>query len=288
MKSPLGLEARLPIFDLFKDAIFLLWAKRARLASMFLPIIVVLIILRYFSSSMGESFMEAMTVIDIETEGWPEGTGRLIAVVLVSMFCSALMATTAHRFSLQDASLWPKNALRVPIRSDWRYLMRSVQIILICSLVSMVATMLGTVLLAVVTGAQDPESIAQATEVLMIPIAMLMLYVFARLSVTLPEIAIGTEGSGLSRAWHMSKGNGVRLIIVVLLLPLFVASPFLMLYQFDNIVMNTIAAFGGYAMTLISVTVLSLSYQFLLEFYEPQDGETVKPESSASDDSLDA
>ncbi|MBV1959998.1 MAG: hypothetical protein KUG48_00125, partial [Oleibacter sp.] len=82
MKSPLGLEARLPIFDLFKDAVFLLWAKRGRLVSMFLPIIVVLVVLRLFSSSMGASFLEAIDAMDIETEGWPDGTGSLIVVVL--------------------------------------------------------------------------------------------------------------------------------------------------------------------------------------------------------------
>ena len=52
MKSPLGLEARIPVFELFKDALFLLWAKRGRLVSMFLPIIIVLVVLDHFSSEI--------------------------------------------------------------------------------------------------------------------------------------------------------------------------------------------------------------------------------------------
>ena len=288
MKSPLGLEARLPIFDLFKDAVFLLWAKRGRLVSMFLPIIVVLMVLDHYSSALGESVMATVGEVAGETKDMPEGMGRFLVLTLVSMLLSVLMATTVHRFSLQDSAFWPKNALRFPIRSDWRYLARSVQILAICVLILMGVSVVGGAFAGILSGAAGPEAIQQSIILFMVPGFMIMLYVSARLSVTLPEIAIGTEGSDLSRAWRMSKGNGSRLLIVVLLLPFIVTSPFLMLYSFDNIMMNIIAAFGIYAMTLISVTVLSLSYQFLLEFYEPQDGESVQPETSASDDSLDA
>jgi hypothetical protein len=288
MKSPLGLEARLPIFDLFKDAVFLLWAKRGRLVSMFLPIIVVLMVLDHYSSALGESVMATVGEVAGETKDMPEGMGRFLVLTLVSMLLSILMATTVHRFSLQDSAFWPKNALRFPIRSDWRYLARSVQILAICVLILMGVSVVGGAFAGILSGAAGPEAIQQTIILFMVPGFMIMLYVSARLSVTLPEIAIGTEGSDLSRAWRMSKGNGSRLLIVVLLLPFIVTSPFLMLYSFDNIMMNIIAAFGIYAMTLISVTVLSLSYQFLLEFYEPQDGESVQPETSASDDSLDA
>jgi hypothetical protein len=288
MKSPLGLEARLPIFDLFKDAVFLLWAKRGRLVSMFLPIIVVLMVLDHYSSALGESVMATVGEVAGETKDMPEGIGRFLVLTLVSMLLSVLMATTVHRFSLQDSAFWPKNALRFPIRSDWRYLARSVQILAICVLILMGVSVVGGAFAGILSGAAGPEAIQQTIILFMVPGFMIMLYVSARLSVTLPEIAIGTEGSDLSRAWRMSKGNGSRLLIVVLLLPFIVTSPFLMLYSFDNIMMNIIAAFGIYAMTLISVTVLSLSYQFLLEFYEPQDGESVQPETSASDDSLDA
>ncbi|MEE3190446.1 MAG: hypothetical protein VX281_05760, partial [Pseudomonadota bacterium] len=60
MKSPLGLEARIPVFELFKDALFLLWAKRGRLLSMFLPIILVLVVLDRYSAAITEPIMAAM------------------------------------------------------------------------------------------------------------------------------------------------------------------------------------------------------------------------------------
>jgi cation transporter-like permease len=189
MKSPLGLEARLPIFDLFKDAVFLLWAKRGRLVSMFLPIIVVLMVLDHYSSALGESVMATVGEVAGETKDMPEGMGRFLVLTLVSMLLSVLMATTVHRFSLQDSAFWPKNALRFPIRSDWRYLARSVQILAICMLILIGVSVVGGAFAGIIGGAAGPEAIQQTIILFMVPGFMIMLYVSARLSVTLPEIS---------------------------------------------------------------------------------------------------
>ena len=177
MKSPLGLEARLPIFDLFKDAVFLLWAKRGRLVSMFLPIIVVLMVLDHYSSALGESVMATVGEVAGETKDMPEGMGRFLVLTLVSMLLSVLMATTVHRFSLQDSAFWPKNALRFPIRSDWRYLARSVQILAICVLILMGVSVVGGAFAGILSGAAGPEAIQQTIILFMVPGFMIMLYV---------------------------------------------------------------------------------------------------------------
>ena len=82
---------------------------------------------------------------------------------------------------------------------------------------------------------------------------------------TLPELAIGRRTS-LKRAWAMSRGNGSRLVLVVIVLPLLLTAPFLLLYWFDLLLLNYLAALGVYASTLISLVMLSLAYRFLLEF----------------------
>ena len=205
----------------------------------------------------------------------------------ISGLLCVLLATTVHRFTLQDASHWPSNALRVPNRSDWRYLLRSLQLVFVSAGAGLGVTVVAMVILGVVTGASDPAAMQQVVGLAFIPAFMLMLYILARLSITLPEIAIGTEGSDLGRAWRMSKGNGTRLVIVALALPLLVNLPFLLLVSLENVVTDIVAAFGIYSMTLISITVLSLSYQFLLEFYEPDEGEEVTPEKD-DDDGMDA
>jgi len=287
MKSPLGLEARLPVFELFKDALFLLWAKRSRLVTMFLPIIVVLVVLDQYSTAVSNAFIESM-----DPERAAEYSAPMLQflfVTLISMLLSILLATTVHRFSLQDSSHWPKNALRLPNRYDWRYLWRSIVISLAAAAAGTIAIMLFGGVTGALLGGGDPEAMKGTIGLAIIPGVMLMLYIVARLSVTLPEIAIGTEGSDLGRAWRMSKGNGSRLVIVVMALPLLVNLPFLALFAVENVVANIIAAFGVYSMTLISITVLSLSYQFLVEFYEPEESENVVPEADPKDDSsLDA
>jgi len=286
MKSPLGLEARLPVFELFKDALFLLWAKRSRLITMFLPIIVVLVVLDQYSSAMSDSLMAS---VDPEAlGGMTASMVQLMIVSITSMLLSILLATTVHRFSLQDASHWPKNALRLPNRYDWRYLGRSILISIVAAAVATFVILI-TSGLAALSGGASKESMTAAMGLAMVPGIMVMLYFVARLSITLPEIAIGTEGSDMRRAWRMSKGNGSRLVVVVMALPLLVNVPFLLLFALESTLGNIIASFGVYSMTLISITVLSLSYQFLVEFYEPEESENIVPEADPEDDnSLDA
>lgn len=285
MKSPLGLEAKLPVFDLFKDAVFLLWAKRAKLVPMFLPIVVLLVVMDHFSQAMLNEFVGSIESTGEELKALPEGGGRILFMSVVSGFISILLATTVHRFSLQDASQWPSNALRLPKSSDWAYVGRVLLLILISAGAGLL-TMVPAVAI-VQTFFQVPAE--QAGVLAMIPVIMVLLYVNGRLSVTLPEIAIGTKGSSLSRAWRMSEGNGFRLVIVALFLPMIAGAPFLLLYQVGNVITDIIASFGVYSITLVSITVLSLSYQFLIDFYEPEEGESVKPETTtSSDDSLDA
>lgn len=285
MKSPIGLEARIPVFDLFKDALFLLWAKRNRLLSMFLPIILVLVILDYYSSAISAPILAAIgqdgadTNVTFPPEFW--------VVTSISMLLSILLATTVHRFTLQDVSQWPSNALRVPTRSDIRYLWRSLQIMLIAFGVAVLVMMASLTVVMLLSGQNTPEGLAPVMYFSFVPTMMVMIYVLARLSITLPEIAIGVEGSDLARAWRMSKGNGSRVVIVALVLPFLVNAPFLVLASLDTLLTNIIAAFGIYSMTLISITVLSLSYQFLYEFYQPQPGEDVISEKD-SDDGMDA
>lgn len=281
MKSPLGLEARIPVFELFKDALFLLWAKRGRLLSMFLPIIVVLVVLDYYSTAISAPILAAMGQegadpdLTFPPEFW--------VVTGISMLLSILMATTVHRFTLQDASQWPNNALRIPTRSDLRYLWRSIQIMLAAFAAGLLAMVASLTVVMLISGQNTPEGLEPLIYFSVIPTMLIMIYVLARLSITLPEIAIGSQGSDLFRAWRMSKGNGSRVVIVALLLPFIVNVPFFLLASFDTLVTNIVAAFGIYSMTLISITVLSLSYQFLLEFYEPDPEEEVIPEKDDND-----
>jgi hypothetical protein len=292
MKSPLGLEARIPVFELFKDALFLLWAKRARLFSMFLPIIVVLVVLDRYVGELVQTLVEK-TGSDVVGEfgGLPT---EFLVLNLISFLLSILLATTVHRFTLQEQSQWPKNALRIPTSSDLRYLIRIIQVIVITALsgsmvLSLLFILFPSLAAAVESGAVNGMASMGVASFGFIIVVLAMFYLGARLSVTLPELAIGTTGSSLVRSWRMSSGNGWRIVNVVLILPFIVSYPFFHFLEAESLVTTILASFGVYFMTIISTTVLSLSYQFLVEFYEPEEGENIVPEADPEDDnSLDA
>lgn len=282
MKSPLGLEAQLPVFELLKDAVFLLWSKRNRLLTMFLPLIIVLVVFDSYTSDLKlqvEAKFEVLRQAGINDV--PEGFWHLLMTMSVSMLLTILLATTVHRFTLLEQNQWPKSALRLPAAYDMRYLWRTIQILLICVSATMFISIFASIFAQSAGFAPNDPLVLNLVMLICVPI---VLYLLARFSVTLPELAIGTKGSDLARAWRMSSGNAGRLIFAVLILPIVIALPFMLLYASDSIVMKIVASFGVYFSTLISLSVLTLSYQFLIEFYEPQDGESVTPEQNRNDD----
>lgn len=209
-----------------------------------------------------------------------------ILQVIVLVF-TILMATAAHKFTLLPREQWPSNALRLLGINEIRYFVRVVQIGVIGA-----AIVIGVILVSLVFG-------KQAFPIGLMFGAMIAIYVSGRLSITLPEIALG-RFSQLNRAWDMGKGNGSMLVIVVVVLPMLLTVPFMIPSLLtENGVLRFIATFATYIGSLISVTVLSLSYQFLLDFYEPsssysddgdqsRDDSTEVAEKKSDHDSFDA
>ncbi|QQD21865.1 hypothetical protein GJQ54_08880 [Oceanospirillaceae bacterium ASx5O] len=243
MKSPLGLQAELPVTDLAREAVQLLWYKRTQVVRMFMPVIALLALIDW----LGGLYLDNQR---------PLLQGILL---LASVGLSVLFATACHGFTLLPAEQQQARVLHGWGRLEFRYFIRAMQIGLIAGVVFGVA-MFGLML---VLGGQGDSAIAAAMLALLPAV-----YLWGRLSVTLPELAIGRRTS-LKRAWAMSRGNGSRLVLVVIVLPLLLTAPFLLLYWFDHLLLNYLAALGVYASTLISLVMLSLAYRFLLEFYEP-------------------
>lgn len=243
MKSPLGLQAELPVTDLVREALQLLWHKRAQVLRMFMPVILLLALIDWLSGLYLDNQRPVLQGI----------------LLLASVGLSVLFATACHGFTLLPAEQQQSRILHGWGRLEFRYFIRAVQIGLIAGVV------FGVVMFALmlILGGQGETAIAAAVLALL-PAA----YLWGRLSVTLPELAIGRRTS-LKRAWAMSRGNGSRLVLVVIVLPLLLTAPFLLLYWFDHLLLNYLAALGVYLTTLISLVMLSLAYRFLLEFFEP-------------------
>lgn len=242
MKSPLGLSADLPVADLVSEAVALLWSKRAAVIKMFLPAMLILALVDWSSSTF------------LAENNYAGQFGFLI----VSILLSVVFATSCHRFTLLPQDKWDANALHGMRREEFRYLLRGLLLGVIGAVVFFC-----TMLVAMLFIGQEEAWLGAVAGVLP------ALYIWSRLSITLPELALGQK-SDLKRAWSLSEGNGSRLVLVVFIVPVALASPFLALFMLDHSVLSYVAAFGTYITSLISLVMLSLSYRFLLDFYEPQ------------------
>lgn len=262
MKTRLGLDANLPVTDIVSEAIKLIWLQSGFVLSRFFP------------------FMLALALIDwLGKILFPEQSGLMPFIfMLLSMLLGVVFAIACHRFALADKD--------VPVsfgwtRDHWRYLWRGVQIGLVGGLVIMLALIgFGIVapeLLSLQEGG-EPQLSGPAFAIALLGL-MLMAYVTSRLSVTLPEIAIGRPSS-LKRAWKLSSGNGSRLVVVVWIVPIVLALPFMAAYMLESSLMLFVAGMGTYIATLISLITLSLSYRFLVDLERESSPETTDSEDS--------
>ena len=269
MKTRLGLDVNLPVTDIISDAIKLVWLQSGFVLSRFFPFMIVLALIDWIGQVL-----------------FPEQSGSLMPFLfmLLSMLLGVVFAIACHRFALANT--------QTPIAfgwspDHWRYFWRGIQIGLIAALVIMVVMVVFGLMSPGLLGVGGAEGAAPMISGPAIAVAilglMVMMYVTARFSVTLPEIAIG-QRSSLKRAWQLSKGNGSRLVVVVWIVPVTFALPFLAAYALDSSLMVFVGALGTYVATLVSLITLSLSYRFLkdLETESSGGGDSDQDESGFS------
>lgn len=246
MTSPLGLKPDLPVVDITSEAIGLLWQKRAQVVRMFLPVLLLLAGIDWFSKYL-YPVSEAATGVVFQP--------NQVVFILASLLISILMATACHRFTLLPKEQWEKNALHSFRREEWRYLLRFILILLMALLITLL-----TMLAMMVVVGQQGTAIAAVVGV------MTFLYVMSRLVITLPALALGQQSS-LSDAWQLSRGYGSKLVLIAFIIPILMGSPFMLMAGLDSDVglLAYLGSFGIYITTLISLVMLSLSYQFICD-----------------------
>ena len=248
MKSPLGLEARLPVIDIIKESAVKMWQQRQQVLQLFLPVILVMTMI---------DFLNITYFTPDEPVAGELPPVESMAANLLGLLFTLLMATTAHKFTLLDAAYWPRTALHLPGRHEVRYFVRFLQLVVIAVAVVVIASL--------PSYAIGPP-VGDVVQMFGIFFAI---YVLARLSVTLPEIALGHRTS-LGRAWDMSKNNGGALVLLVVILPVVLTLPVTIMAVFSqDMLVRLIGIAGTYFATLLALIVMSTSYQFLLNFYEP-------------------
>lgn len=93
---------------------------------------------------------------------------------------------------------------------------------------------------------------------------LVQFYFFARFSLILPAIAVDGQPT-LKWAWQISRGNGLRLMLVLGLLPLLVQLPFYLLPDIPGLPGSIIGTLLWWLMLPFEITALSLSYKELAE-----------------------
>ena len=92
---------------------------------------------------------------------------------------------------------------------------------------------------------------------------LLALWFFSRLSLLFPAIAID-RGFHPVAAWHLSRGNSLRLMVIVGVFPFLLATPILVVYREDAAVLELIARDLLTALLLtVEIAALSLAYWHL-------------------------
>lgn len=246
MKTASGLEIKLPVGDLIQEAVTLVWDKRNEMGKMFLPIIVLMAGL----DLLGEYFSEASSALPL-------------VFSVMTIMLSILFATSCHQYTLQSSQA-VTSAFKRWGANEWRYIFFAIKVGFLSGIVFFALFMSG---MSLVNG----EEMA----ILMAVFAALpTLYVWGRLSILLPEVALGKTGS-LGRAWALSKGNGIRITLVVIIFPFLFSLPFIYLVSFNSLVLMMLAGVGIYIVSLISLVALSLSYRFLTDIIEGAEQQTV-------------
>ncbi len=249
MKSPMGLDANLPVMDLLKEAVGILYVKRAELTRRFMPLILVMVALDVVGQYvLGESPI-----------------GQLLTSLLAASL-SAVVATGAHRMTLRPQEpMYPDGYFGA---TQLSYIGRSILISMIAAVICVPAMMT-----MIISMSSSPEGtpLSGGVIVFMVASVMLAIYVSSRLMITLPEVALSKQTS-FSRAWKLSQGNGSRMAIVVWILPIVMMIPALLLMLVDSLITLILGSLISYIATLVGLVTLSLAYQFVAEFSDDNRG----------------
>ena len=103
-----------------------------------------------------------------------------------------------------------------------------------------------------------------------------ILYVMARCSLVLPSAAIGIHGKSISWSWKLSAGNGLRLAVLVSLVPLVLNTLFSLLPS-EGLLWLLLGWLVSLVLGVIQIALLSLSYKFLVENVVVEEDENDEP-----------
>jgi hypothetical protein len=236
----------LPVIQIIGGAFQFVWDKRIRfLCALAIPI-VLLFILKYVITLAND-------------DPW-----KFVQAFFNLAIC-ILFAITCHRLVLLGDEGIPNFGLKAWTLREWRYMGWAIVILAIWMLFSFVINsfIVSAFVKNVEAGGQAEafESVKSLSYVVYIP----LLYIFSRLSVLYPAIALDRQVTA-QWAWRITDGNGWRMTVVVSFLPwaLYYLTS-LLLREYATLAENIILDLLGFALLAVQDVALSFSYKHLAE-----------------------
>lgn len=241
---------RLPISKILIGAVAVSWLNRRNLLR-----------------GLGPTAVALITVNLVwQTTGTRLGSPATTFFLVLSMLLYTKFAVICHRLVLVEFNTGSK--LILPFSWSDRETRFFGWMILVYVLVTIASTIISMAPLALL--AQSLPEAERNNPVALFPFAILLAgipatYLLARMSLMFPATAIDAR-PGLAWAWNMSRGNGVRIAVIIGLIPW--ASGILD-YLFKKLVPGLpaaiVASIISYIFITIEITALSLSYREISE-----------------------
>ena len=241
---------RLPVGKILIGALFICWSNRKNLLNGLLPTITLIIGIGLAWQLSGVKLNNPVSVF----------------FVALSLLLFAKFAVICHRLVLVDFNAGSRLILPFSWSERETRFVRSMIIVY-------AITSIGSIIISMVPLALVAQSLPEAQRnnpIALFPFAVLLagipaIYLLARMSLVFPATAVDAQ-AGLAWAWNKSRGNGIRLAIIVGLIPWISAA---LEYYLTRLIQGTIAALFSnlvnYVLIVIEITALSLAYRELVQ-----------------------
>lgn len=252
----------LPVFATIRDAFQFVLNRRVRLLRALLVPAIVILFLEYYSQSA-----DWATSTDDPDFGKRVFFGWIYWLIYTAPYI--LFAITCHRLALFGDPGVPKYGLLKWTQREWRYLGWAIVIMIIVGLCTMVINNLYVSKIVNDVGSGVSLESSESTWLMIYLAYIPILYIFSRLSVLYPAIAVEKPVT-VKWAWWLTLHNGWRLTLVVGLLPWVLSfATELLLRENASLVEELIVVTIGLILLAVEVVALSFSYKHLTEQTTP-------------------
>lgn len=229
---------KLPVIATFIKVLYVMKERYIYFLKFSMPLVVVMALMFIFGESIAPQ----------------KNTGFMdFVLMVVLMLVISIVVVAFHRTFVMDIDDVNNTAIIRLTAREWRFIGW-------CFAVFFFAGILTVILLLPFVGFLKESSLPFGSIQL---IGLPVYYLLARWLLVLPATSVDDEEASVTTSWHLSQGNGWRLVVLVFLLPLIMNMLSLFLFSQDMIVLTIIGLFLYLFSLVTGIGVISLSYSYL-------------------------